>query len=301
MKKRSSLLLRSMMFVPGHNERLLLSASRSRVDALILDVEDAVMPISNKQIARDMIREKVSAGLFKDFYVFVRINDRESGHLLKDLYALTIEGVFGFVYPKAYTGQDIYFFDKLLETIEAEKGLPRGKYKIVPLIETSAAVLNAQEICLASDRVVAIAFGCEDFIADLEGIHTEAGDSLFVPRALIAMAARATGVVSIDTVHIDVHNLEDFEKNVQLAKELGFEGNLILHPKEIEIAHKYYTPSPEEVEEAREMLRLSKEAEKQGKGVAVLDGKFIGPPMVIAAKKVIEKHTLIKRREGDRK
>ncbi|TSA25926.1 CoA ester lyase [bacterium] len=284
------------MFVPGHNEHLLASASRSNADALILDVEDSVMPTSNKRLARETIIEKVSSGLFKNFYIFPRINDRESGFLLKDVNALTIEGVTGFVYPKAFRGEDIYFFDKLLETIEYEKGFPIGKLKIVPLIETSAAVLNAQEICLASDRVIAIAYGCEDFIADLEGIHDHEGKSLYVPRAMIAMAARATGVIPIDTVHINVHDLEDLEENVKLARILGFEGMLILHPKEIEIAHRYFSPSEKEVKDAKEMLRLSEEAEKLNKGVAVLNGKFIGPPMVIAAKKILNKEKLIKQR-----
>ncbi len=299
--KRSSLLLRSMMFVPGHNEKLLISASRSSADALILDIEDSVMPVSNKQIARDMIREKVKAGLFKNFEVFSRINDRESGHCLKDVYSLTIEGITGFVYPKALRGEDIYFFDKLLETIEYEKGFPVGTFKIVPLIETAAAVLNAEEICLASNRVIAIAYGCEDFIANLEGVHDPEGKSLYMPRAMIAMAARATGVIPIDTVHIRVHDLEEFEENVKLARTLGFEGTLILHPKELEIAHRYFTPSEKEVEDAREMLRLSAETEEMNKGVAVFNGKFVGPPIVLAAKKIIERDKLVKQKEKAKK
>lgn len=297
--KRCDFLLRSMMFVPGHNEKLLMSASRSSADALILDIEDSVMPTSKKQIARDMIEEKVTSGLFKNFKVFPRINDRESGYCLKDVYSLTIKDVTGFVYPKALRGEDIYFFDKLLETIEYEKGFPIGTFKIVPLIETAAAVLNAEEICLASNRVIAIAYGCEDFIADLEGIHDLEGSSLYVPRAMIAMAARATGVIPIDTVHIRVHDLDDLEKNVKLARTLGFEGMLVLHPKELEIAHKYFTPSEKEVADAREMLRLSAQAEEMNKGVAVFNGKFIGPPMVIAAKKILEKDKQAKSKRGN--
>ena len=285
--------LRSMLFVPGHNERLLNSASRSNADAVILDLEDSVQPANNKQVARDTIQANVSQGLFNKFDVFARVNDRESGHLLKDIHQLTIEGIKGFVYPKAVTGQDIYFFDKLLETIEAEKNYPKGTYKIVPLIETAAAVLNAQDICQASDRVVAIAFGCEDFVSDLEGNHDHEGQSLRTPRALIAMAARANGVIPIDTVHINVHDLEGLEENVKLARVLGFEGMLILHPKEIELAHRYFSPSEKEVEEAKEMLRLADEAQKQNKGVAVVNGKFIGPPMVIAAKKILKKQQLL--------
>jgi citrate lyase subunit beta/citryl-CoA lyase len=218
---------------------------------------------------------------------------------LKDVYELTIPGVDGFTYPKARRGQDIYFFAKLLETIEYEKGLPVGSFKIIPLIETAAAVLNAQGICQASPRVIAIAFGCEDFITDLQGVHDKDESSLFAPRAMIAMAARANDVIPIDTVHINVHDLEDLEKNLIIAKNLGFEGMLVLHPKELALVHQYFSPSIEEVQQAKEMLRLAKDAEKEGKGVAVMNGKFIGPPMVLAAKKLLHRQSMIE--EGNRK
>jgi citrate lyase subunit beta/citryl-CoA lyase len=282
-----------MMFVPGHREKLIQSATRSAADALILDLEDSVKPESNKQVARDMIKGYLDSGAFGGYDVFIRVNDRESGHLLKDVMQLAVEGVVGFMYPKAVTGQDIYFFDKLLETIEAEKRIPKGTYKIVPLIETAAAVLNAQDICQASSRVIALAFGCEDFISDLEGIHDHEGVSISTPRALIALAARANGVIPIDTVHINVHDLEHLEKNIELARKLGFEGMLILHPKEIELAHQYFSPSEQEVADAQEMLRLAEEASRGNVGVAVVNGKFIGPPMVIAAKKKLKRHEAI--------
>lgn len=289
----TSFLMRSLMFVPGHNERLLASASKSEADVLLLDIEDSVQPVQNKQIARDRIKEWVLKGAFKNHLVFPRVNDRESGQLLKDVYQLTIEGVHGFMYPKSKKGEDVYFIAKLLETIEYEKGIPVGTYKIIPIIETAAAVLNAQEICQASERVIAIAYGCEDFISDLGGVHDHDGQSLFTPRALIAMAAKANKVVPIDTVHIKVHDLEDLEKNLIVAKNLGFEGMLVLNPKELPLVHQYFTPSEEEIREAEEMLRLADEVQKDGKGVAVMNGKFIGPPMVLMAKKIIEKAKLI--------
>ncbi len=290
-------LLRSLMFVPGHNERLLDSAARSNADVLLLDLEDSVQPVANKQIARDRIKERVLKGNFKDFHIFPRVNDRESGQLLQDVYQLTIDGVDGFMYPKAQTGEDIYFFDKLLETIEFEKGIPVGTFKIIPLIETAAAVLNAQDICQASDRVIGIAFGCEDFISDLGGFHDKAGSSIFTPRAMIAMAAKANDVVPIDTVHINVHDLEDLEKNLVIAKNLGFEGMLVLHPKELELVHKYFSPTNEEIENAEEMLRLSEQAQKADKGVALINGKFIGPPMVLAAKQIINRANAIRHKD----
>lgn len=285
--------MRSLMFVPAHNERLLKSADRSDADVLLLDIEDSVQPLENKQIARDKIIECINKNWFQKHLLFPRINDRESGELLKDLMQLSINGIDGFMYPKAHTGKDIYFIDKLLETIEYEKGFEIGTFKLIPLIETSAAVLNAQEICQASERVVAIAFGCEDFISDLQGVHDKKGDSIFTPRAMIAMAARANNVVPVDTVHINVYDLEDLERNLEIAKNLGFEGMLILNPKELPLAHQYFSPTEKEVTDAQEMLKLAEEAKKEGKGVAIKNNKFIGPPMILSAKKIIERHKQI--------
>lgn len=289
------LLLRSMMFVPGHNRRLLESAARSEADALILDLEDSVRPDDQKPVARETIRAALDEGLLAGHTVFVRVNDRESGHLLRDVLALAIPGITGFVYPKSRSGQDVYFFDKLLETVEFERGIPCGTFAVVPLIETTAAVLHAEDICRASSRVAAIAFGCEDFVADLGGLHDEAGRSLYAARSLITLAAKAAGVQAVDTVHVHVHDLAGLEDNLRLARELGFDGMLVLHPKEIPVVHRYLSPSPEEVESAREMVRLYEEAERQNRGVAILDGRFIGPPMLRAARQTLDRHDLITR------
>ncbi len=284
--------MRSLMFVPAHSDKLLLSASKSIADVLLLDIEDSVQPQSNKQVARDKVLEAMSNGLFKGRHVFTRINDRESGELLRDVTQLTVDGIDGFMYPKAKKGEDIYFFDKLLETVEFEKGFKKGTFKIIPLIETASAVLNVQEICTASDRVIAVAYGSEDFITDLEGIHDKEHLSLFTPRAIIAMGARATGVIPIDTVHVRVKDLEDLEVNLQLSVKLGYEGMLVLNPMEIDLVHQYYSPSEEQVQHAKDILRLDIEAQKNGQGVAIINGKFIGPPFVAKAKKVLEKHNL---------
>lgn len=288
-------LMRSLMFVPAHNERLMNSASRSKADVLLLDVEDSVQPIENKQIARNNIIRYIQEGKFKNYKVFPRINDRESGELLRDVMQLAIEGVEGFMYPKSKKGEDIYFFGKLLETIEYERGYPIGTFKIIPLIETTGAVMNIQDICTSCpNRVVAVAFGCEDFVTDLGGQHDIEGQSIFTARAMIAMGAKANGVLPIDTVHIKVHDLEDLERNLILSKKLGFSGMMCLNPKELDLVHKYYSPSEQEIEWATEMLRLSEEAVAQGKGVAVKDNKFIGPPMVKMAKEILRKVELLK-------
>ncbi len=282
-------MFRSLMFVPAHNTHLMDKSVTFDADVLLLDIEDSVQPSDNKQVARDNIKRYIADGKFKGKYIYPRINDRESGFLLQDVYQLTIPGIEGFVYPKATCPEDIYFIGKLLETIEYEKGFPIGTFKLIPLIETTGAVMNVEAICNACHRVVAIAFGCEDFVTDLQGKHDVDGQSILVPRTLIAMGARAAGVYPIDTVHIRVHDLEDLEKNLILSKKLGFEGMLVLNPKELPLVHQYYTPSKEEFEWADEMVYLSDEAFKTGKGVALKDGKFIGPPMLKMAENILRK------------
>ncbi|HHX70246.1 MAG TPA: CoA ester lyase, partial [Gallicola sp.] len=146
------------------------------------------------------------------------------------------------------------------------------------------------------ERLVAVAFGCEDYMTELGGKHDLESQSIFTARSMIAMGAKANNVIPVDTVHIRVHDLEDLERNLIIGRTLGFEGMLVLNPKELPLVHKYYSPSKEDLEWANEMLQLSEEAVKQGKGVAVKDNKFIGPPMVKMAKNIINKQKLIEKK-----
>lgn len=293
---RTDFLMRTLLYVPGHNEHKLLSAARSGADMLALDLEDSCLPVENKQIARDTIIRLVQKGAFKEIIggVYPRVNDRESGELLKDIYQLSIEGISGFIYPKSKTAEDIYFIGKLLETVEYEKGFPIGTFKIIPLIETAGAVAHINDICtICPERVIAVGFGAEDYMTDLGGIHDAEGVSILTARSLIAVAAKAASIVPLDIVHMNVHDLKSLEREVLISKKLGYEGKMIVHPKEIAICHKHYSPSDEQVEWAKEMLRLSEEAIAEGKGVAVKDNKFIGPPMVKMAKCILRKKELI--------
>ena len=286
-------LMRSLMYVPSHNNKLLDSSARRDADVLLLDLEDSV-PVFDKQLARDNIKAFVQRDDLNGKLIFPRVNDRESGELLKDLTQLTIEGVDGFLYPKATKGEDIYFVGKLLETIEYEKHIPVGTFKLMALIETAGAIVNIKDICTACpNRMVAVVFGCEDYVTNTQGKHDDEGQSIFYARNAIVNAARFAGILPIDTVHIKVHDLKDLEKEVILGKKLGFEGMSVLNPKELPIIHQYYSPSEEEVAWATEMVELAEEAVREGKGVAVKDNKFIGPPMVKMAKNILAKHDKI--------
>ena len=291
-------LMRSLMFVPGHSEKLQLSASKSDADVILLDIEDSVLPVSNKQLARDTVKKNIEAGLFKDYDVFVRINERNTGLILQDTLQLTIPGITGFLFSKTETAEDIIFFDKLLESIEYERGYEIGMFKIIPILETCASIVNANEIAKASNRIVALGFGSEDFVSDLGGIRDfEEAQSIFNPRAWVAMVARTHHQIPIDAAYIHVHDTEGLVRHIKKGQTLGYEGMWVLHPIQNKFANEAFAPTAEEVEEAKMMMSLFQEAQDQGKGVAIINGKFIGPPLVVKAKSVIARDTLIKSRQ----
>lgn len=288
-------LLRSLLFVPGHNKKLLQSASRSDADAIIIDLEDSV-PKSNKAMARKVAFEKLEEGLFRDRLVFVRINRGEDFNLDIDAFASSF--ITGFVLPKVEWWGNINEFDHKLKAIETKRGLILNSLKIIPLIETTCGVLHALGIALASSRVIAVAFGSEDYIADLEGVYQPCpkGTTFNTPRAIIAMSARAAKIIPIDTVYPDISDLSGFDTFVSNSRSLGFEGSLILHPKQIPAAHRAYSPSQQEIQKAQEIFELAERAEAEGKGVAYFEGRFVGPPLVKAAKKIIARDNLIQAR-----
>ncbi len=287
---RVDFLTRSLLYLPAHNEHLIENALKSEADMLALDLEDSCQPLENKQLGRDNIVKFLREGLLDGKKVFPRVNDRESGELLKDIYQLTMLGVTGFVYPKCTNGQDIYFIGKLLETIEYEKHIPIGYFKLIPLIETTGAVANINEVCESCpERIIAVGFGAEDYMTDLGGRHDAAGNSIFSARAIIANAAKAHDIIPLDIVHMKVHDLEDLEREMNVARDLGYEGKMLVHPKEIPVCHRCFSPSEEQINWAKEIIFLSKEARKEGRGVAYMNNKFIGPPMLRMAEDILNK------------
>jgi citrate lyase subunit beta/citryl-CoA lyase len=279
--------LRSAMFVPGYIRKFLEKSFNFGCDALVLDLEDSV-PDAYKPDARSYIREYLEAGGFSQ-QVFIRVNSLESGMLGADLDATVHENTVGFMFTKVIDQRDIDYFDKLLRQREQDQGYEIGHFKMLPLIETGSAVLRAYDIAKASPRVLGLAFGGEDYLTDLDGLHKEHGTSLVVPRSLIVMAARSAGIDALDTPYLDIRDLAGFRKELEMARELGFSGQLLLHPDQIAIANEVFSPSAAEIEEATQIVAAIKESSAKGIGVTLLNGKLIGPPMLKRAVKVLHK------------
>ena len=283
---RSNLqLLRSMMFVPGHNEKLIDSAEKSTADALIFDLEDSVQPSSNKFLAREVIVRRSKDKKFDRFQKFVRLNEIETIFFLQDVLHVTLGKIDGFLLSKTNTKENIQYLDNLLTSIELERGLESNTFSIIPILESALSIVNINEIATSSKRIIALGFGS---ISNL---------SISFPRKLVPIVARAHKLEAIDAAYIHVHELEGLERHLQIGKVLGYSGMWVLHPKQNELVNKVFSPTEQEFNDSVEFLRLYEEAQKMNKGVAIIEGKFVGPPLVTKSKNIIERVKLIEKRK----
>lgn len=281
------ILLRNMMYVPAYKEKFIDKSLTAPADAIIYDLEDSV-PAPFKPEARKILNKYIAKGAFKNKKVFVRLNPLESNMLSEDLKYVLHEDIYGFMPSKIYTAADMDYYDKLISQLEAENGIEIGHFKFTPLIETTSAVMDIYNICRQTKRTVAVCFGGEDFLNDLEGLHKEPPRSLEYPRASIAIAARAAGVQPIDTPYLAIHDEEGFIKEESISFEMGFAGVQILSPRQIPLANQCFTPDAEEVKRSEEIVEACRKSSEEGSGVAMYNGKMIGPPMRKRAEKVLE-------------
>lgn len=288
------MLLRSVMFVPAHNKKIIEKGINSNADAIIIDLEDSVSE-SDKVIARKTAAEYIAKGI-KRKMVFIRTNSLESPMLLEDINACANKYITGFMPPKISSEDDMLYLDKLLNQKEKELNLKKGYFKLVPLVETAAAVLNLASIVRHSDRTIAICFGGEDYLNDICGTHGHPPKAFVTPKALIAMAARSVGIIPIDTPFLDLHDREGFIKEKQEAFEMGFGGSLLINPRQIEDANRCFTPSQKEVERSKEIIQAIKKSNEEGIGCVMLGDVMIGPPMQRRAERIVRFMELVEKK-----
>jgi len=282
--------IRTMLSVPGHIERLIQKGAKSKADCVMLDLQDAVPPESKTE-ARTTIRRALDSGLLDHKIVMVRLNHLDTGRTQQDVDTVACEQLNGFVYPMANTAQEIEAVDAMLARQEIALGLAKGHFSIIVLVETPLGVINAYPLAKASGRVVGLLFGAEDFVVEMEARPDAEQLVLHTPRALIALAAKAAGVEAIDTPYVQVHDLDGLEAHANRGRSLGMSGMLVISPRQIPIARAVYTPSQEEVQEAQQVLRLMDEARREGRPAgrpyAIRDGKLVAPSREKQARRVL--------------
>ncbi|MCZ6680357.1 MAG: CoA ester lyase [Candidatus Poribacteria bacterium] len=281
-------ILRSWMFVPGHQQRMIDKALGLRLDVAMFDLEDGVPP-AEKDTARNLVAATLGRSPGGPLR-FVRIHPAGSPAMETDLRAVIQPGLDGLVLTKVNGPDDVLRVAAILDEREEDVGLQPGSARLLVTIESARGLIQAPAIAASCPRLVGLMFGAEDFALDLGLFATregEAGDMLYARSALV-VAAASERLQAIDRIYLDIRNPAGFERDAGLARELGFTGKALIHPGQIEIAHTVFRPTDAEVEYARRVVTAFEEAEAAGAGAVAVDGQMVDLPVVERARRILQ-------------
>ena len=279
-------LRRSLLYVPGNMPGMLQNIPVFEADVVMIDLEDAV-PLVEKDAARVLTRNFLRFYKDRNKEMFVRINPLDTPYGTDDLREILPALPDGIRLPKADNPELVERLDTLLTEQEEKLGLDIGHFKIIPSIESAQGVLNCVETARASSRLVALAFGAEDYTASMEIDRTKSGEELFSARNQVVWAAKAAGVQAIDSIFSDVSDMDALRAETMLVKRLGFTGKSLVNPRQIEIIHDVFRPTDEEIRHALEVMEAIKRAREMGTGVISMKGKMVDAPVVARAARTI--------------
>lgn len=283
-------LRRTMLFVPGNNPGAVRDAYLYKPDSVMFDLEDAIA-ITEKDSARFLLYNMIKK--FKPLYVkagietVVRINALDTEFGVADIEAMVKAGIEVIRIPKTDTPEDVYEVEKHIERVEREIGVEVGTTKIIVAIESPLGALNSLAIAKSSPRLIGMALGGEDYVTNLKTTRSAEGTELFMGRAMIVMAARSAGIAALDVVFSDINNDEGLIAETQKIKQMGFDGKSLIHPKQIDIIHKVYTPDEKNIKKSLRIINATKKAIAEGRGVFTVDGKMVDKPIIERAQHVL--------------
>ncbi|GAA5531687.1 CoA ester lyase [Deinococcus aluminii] len=268
---------RSVLFAPGNRADLIAKLPRSRPDAVVIDLEDAVPGTGDakaaaRPIARDAARDLIAAA--PHLAVFVRVNAPHSPYFEDDLAVLTPE-LAGVVVPKLESAADV----RLVAEALAARGLD---LPILAGLETGAGVWNAREIMVPP--VAWAYFGAEDYTTDLGGLRTPDNLEVLYARSHVALAARLAGVHALDIVVTRLNDEATFREDAMQGRALGYGGKLCIHPAQVALAHDIFGPTDTDAERARRLLTAAHAAAREGRGAFTFEGQMVDEPMLAKAR-----------------
>ena len=279
--------LRSPLFVPGNQPNMLEKALGLTPDAYVPDLEDSV-PVNEKENARKVTASFLPKLAAAGPLVIPRVNSLDTGLLEDDLAAIVGPHIFGISVGKINSAQDVEQISGVVETLERKANLEEGRVKLMLWIETALAIVNAYQICAASPRIAAVAFGAEDFTNDMGIERSDDELQTTYAKSAVCIAARAANVPALDTPYFSFRDPEGLRKDVVIARLYGFRGKFAIHPAQIDIINEVFSPSSEEIEHARRVVAASDKAEREGRGSTSLDGKVIDVPVVKRARNLLD-------------
>jgi citrate lyase subunit beta / citryl-CoA lyase len=273
---------RSVLYMPGSNERALDKARSLPADGLILDLEDAVAPDA-KVGARARVCQALAAGGYAPRETLIRVNALATPWGFADLQAAARSGADGVLLPKVESAEAVRQALAVLDGAGAPADLP-----LWCMLETPRAMLRADEIAGASPRLGGLVMGTSDLAKELRAAHTPLRLPLLTALGLCLLAARAHGLPILDGVHLDLADEEGFAAACRQGAELGFDGKTLIHPRQIETANQAFAPGEAELAEARRIIAAHEAAVLQGKGVVVVDGRLIESLHVAEAQRRVQ-------------
>lgn len=288
---------RSMIFLNAHRAALMKDAYVYNPDCVIFDLEDAVAE-RERDSARIQLYNTLKYVNYHGVERWVRINGIDTIHHTEDIRAAIAGGADGIRLPKTEQAHEVQYVDDLITKAERDYNRPIGSTWIMAAIESPLGVLNAYEIASSSERVVGIALSGGDFSRTMHA-RKRTYELLATARAQILMAARAANVMALDTVFVDVDNLDDFKTETQMIADMGFDGKSCISPKQIKPVHDIFTPTSKEVDMAVSTITQVKAMEAQGVGVFVINGQMIDIAFVEGAKRVLQLAKAAKIYKGD--
>ena len=279
--------MRSLLFVPADSERKLSRAPQSGADALILDIEDSVVP-ANRTLARDQARDFLAAGS-AEFRRYVRINPLSSGVALDDLAAVVPGRPDGILLPKCVP-EDLRTLDHYLSAMEAASALPRGRIRVIAIAtETPAAMFALGGYGGVSPRLEAITWGAEDLAACIGGNNRRAegiyDDVYRLARSLCLLGAAAAGVLSIDTIYTDFKDEAGLAAECAAARRSGFAAKMAIHPAQIPVINQAFAIGEDELAWACTVVQAF--AENPDAGTIAVDGKMVDKPHLTLARRLL--------------
>ncbi|MGF1788663.1 citrate (pro-3S)-lyase subunit beta [Photobacterium swingsii] len=283
-------LRRSMLFVPSSNAAMVSNTFIYDADAIMFDLEDSVS-LREKDTARLILFNALQHPLYQEIETVVRVNALDSEFGVHDVNAVVAAGVDVVRLAKTDSAQDVVDMEKAIATAEAACGRQIGSTKMLAAIESAMGITNAKDIAFASERLIGIALGAEDYVRDLKTNRSPEGTELLFARCSILQAARAAGIQCFDTVYSDANNTQGFTAEAEHIKQLGFDGKSLVNPRQIELLHNIYAPTQAEVNHAEAVLIAAQEAEEKGLGVASLNGKMVDAPIIERARLTLKRAT----------
>jgi citrate lyase subunit beta/citryl-CoA lyase len=272
---------RSVLYMPGANERALEKAKTLPTDSLILDLEDAVAPDA-KVDARARVCAAATSGEYGQREVTIRVNSLGTQWHDDDLAAVAKAGPAAVVVPKINSASDVQAIERALE----HGGAPEHT-KIWAMLETPIAMLHAEQICRASDRLTVLVMGTNDLAKELHAEHVPGRAPLLGGLSLALLAARATDKEILDGVYNDVSDLDGFTAECLQGRQFGFDGKTLIHPKQVELCNTAFAPTEDEIASAQRIIEAFEEARREGRGVVTVDGRMIENLHVDNAQRVL--------------